>query len=122
MKLGLILADQLTTNLASLRALNPEQDMLVMAEVAEEAQYVPHHKQKIALLFSAMRHFSRQLEAAGWRVHYHKYQSDSAHTRLIEVIQAVCFEHDIEAVVVTECGEYRLQQTIDEDWQNQLWR
>ena len=120
MKLGLILADQLTTNLASLRALDPEQDMLVMAEVAEEAQYVPHHKQKIALLFSAMRHFSRQLEAAGWRVHYHKYQSDSAHTRLIEVIQAVCFEHDIEAVVVTECGEYRLQQTIDEDWQNQL--
>ena len=35
MKLGLILADQLTTNLASLRALDPEQDMLVMAEVAE---------------------------------------------------------------------------------------
>ena len=34
-----------------------------MMEVREEATYVRHHKQKIALIFSAMRHFADELEA-----------------------------------------------------------
>ena len=41
-----------------------------MAEVREEAQYVKHHKKKIAYVFSAMRHFALVLEAHGYKLHY----------------------------------------------------
>ena len=41
-----------------------------MAEVADEAGYVPHHPKKIAFIFSAMRKFAAQLREDGWDVRY----------------------------------------------------
>ena len=41
-----------------------------MVEVMGEARQVPHHKKKIAFLFSAMRHFAQELREAGIRVIY----------------------------------------------------
>ena len=61
MRLGLVLGDQLSFDLASLAALDPARDALLMAEVQEEASYVPHHPLKIVLIFSAMRHFAQTL-------------------------------------------------------------
>ena len=46
--------------------------MVLMCEVAEEATYVRHHKKKIILLFSAMRHFADELRGLGWTVAYTK--------------------------------------------------
>ena len=66
----LVLADQLTPGLASLRDLDPADAVVLMAEVREECTYVRHHKKKIAFLFSAMRHFAGELRAAGWTVDY----------------------------------------------------
>lgn len=125
MKLGIILGDQLTHQLASLRALNPQTDLLLLAEVAEEAQYVAHHQQKIALLFSAMRHFAEELQQQGWRVIYHQFDRNSPRQSLLDVIAWCCSQHSdpanpFEAVVVTECGEHRLQHAIDEQWQETL--
>src|SRR5690606_29212372 len=105
MKLGLILGDQLSPDLATLRALDKSRDVLLMAEVPAEATYVRHHQQKIAFIFSAMRHFAADLEQAGWRVHYLRYGEhnfDSLHDALL----AYC--DDAEEVIVTHCGEYRL--------------
>ncbi len=65
MRLGLILGDQLSQQLATLKALDREQDVILMAEVVDEATYVQHHVQKIALLFSAMRHFAKALKQDG---------------------------------------------------------
>ena len=45
-------------------------DDVKLMEVAEETTYVRHHKRKIALIFSAMRHFADELRAAGWSVDY----------------------------------------------------
>jgi deoxyribodipyrimidine photolyase-related protein len=41
-----------------------------MVEVVEETTYVPHHKQKIAFILSAMRHFAKKLRSAGIKVDY----------------------------------------------------
>ena len=49
-KLILVLGDQLSPALSSLRDVQP-QDRVLMAEVASEASYTPHHKQKIILIF-----------------------------------------------------------------------
>ena len=51
MKIGIILGDQLSLNLPILQHLDKREDRLVMAELADEATYVKHHKQKIVLIF-----------------------------------------------------------------------
>lgn len=125
MKLALILADQLSEQLASLRELDPQHDAIMMAEVVDEASYVPHHPQKIAFLFSAMRHFAAHLQTQGWRVIYHTFDRQSPHTSLISVIQHTLTMqqnagYDVERLVMTHCGEYRLQAAIDQQWADLL--
>ncbi len=65
-----ILGDQLTPSLPNLMAGDPTLDVVIMAEVQEEASYVGHHKKKLAFVFSAMRHFAHELRDLGWRVEY----------------------------------------------------
>ena len=72
MRLVLVLGDQLTANIAALRRADKAQDVIVMAEVASEASYVPHHPKKIALVLAAMRKFADRLRASGWKVAYSK--------------------------------------------------
>ncbi|MEM9780002.1 MAG: cryptochrome/photolyase family protein, partial [Pseudomonadota bacterium] len=72
-KLILVLGDQLSHGLTALAAGHPAEDVVVMAEVRDEAVYVKHHKKKIAFTFAAMRHFAAELEAKGWRVAYGRY-------------------------------------------------
>jgi len=67
-RLFLVVGDQLSHDLASIREAEAGRDHVLMAELAEEAEYVRHHVQKIALIFSAMRHFAAELEQRGHRV------------------------------------------------------
>ena len=68
----LILGDQLSPSMSSLKQGDKAGDVVLMAEVMAEASYVPHHKKKIAFIFSAMRHFAQELRSAGWTVDYVK--------------------------------------------------
>ncbi|WP_370292838.1 cryptochrome/photolyase family protein [Thalassolituus sp.] len=120
MRIGLILGDQLTPSLASLRVLDPACDQLIMAEVVDEATYVGHHPQKIALLFSAMRHFADELRQMGWQVHYHKYDPQSEHRSLLDVVTERVRSDAPSELVLTQCGEYRLQHAMDMEWQDHL--
>ncbi len=120
MRIGLILGDQLTANLATLRVLDAATDRIVMAEVAEEAGYVRHHKQKIAFLFSAMRHFAEQLQQQGWQVDYHRFDAQSDLDSLLAVAKACVQQHGASELVITQCGEYRLQHSIDNLWASEL--
>ncbi len=105
--LRLVLADQLTRSLSSLRDLKPE-DVVLMAEVREEATYVRHHKQKIAFLFAAMRNFAAELERGGVQVRYVRYDDpDNAGSLEGEVARALR-ETKCERIILTECGEWRL--------------
>lgn len=68
--LRFLFADHLSWSISSLKGLDAERDVVLMVEVADEATYVPHHKKKIAFLFSARRHFAEELRAEGIRVDY----------------------------------------------------
>ena len=116
MRVGLILGDQLSHTLPTLRELDHHCDLLVMAEVLEEATYVKHHKQKIALLFSAMRHFGQELQQRGWQLHYHFFDTKSPSISLLDAVSAAIRQLDVSELIVTECGEYRLQSQIQETW------
>ena len=70
-----LLGDQLSPALASIQQASKD-DLILLAEVGSEASYVKHHKHKIILLFSAMRHFAATLQQQGYRVCYIHYGSE----------------------------------------------
>ncbi|MEO0811036.1 MAG: cryptochrome/photolyase family protein, partial [Pseudomonadota bacterium] len=104
----LILGDQLSSAISSLSRADPNRDTILMAEVAEEATYVRHHKKKIAFLFSAMRHFAVELEQDGWSVDYVKLSDGESSGSLAGEVRRALDRHTISRVIVTEPGEWRL--------------
>ena len=113
-RLRFVLGDQLTRDLASLRDLC-EGDVVLMAEVDEEATYVRHHQRKIAFLFSAMRHFAADLEAEGVLVDYVGL-GDEGSGSFTEALRQALARHAVEAVVATEPGEWRVREMME------VWR
>lgn len=111
--LHLVLGDQLCTELSALRGVRPGCDIVLMVEVQQEATYVPHHKQKIALILSAMRHFADELRAGGITVDYVRLDDPAnSHSFTDEVARAVG-RHGADAVIVTEPGEWRVLQMME---------
>ena len=119
MHLRLILGDQLTHDIASLRDAAVGVDVVLVAEVRAEATYVKHHKKKIAFLFSAMRHFAEQLRAAGHRVVYVPYDVAENTGSLQGEVKRLLAERAFDGVVVTKPGEYRLLSEM-EGWAEAL--
>jgi deoxyribodipyrimidine photolyase-related protein len=106
--LVLVLGDQLTLNISSLKAANKTRDIILMCEVADEATYVRHHKKKIAFLFSAMRHFAEELRDAGWTVDYIKLDAPGNTGGFSGEVQRAIARHKAQKIIVTEPGEYRV--------------
>jgi deoxyribodipyrimidine photolyase-related protein len=117
--LRLVLADQLTPSLASLQDCDIRHDWILMAEVKTEATYVKHHKKKIALLFSAMRHFALRLQAEGYQLNYTRYEDADNAGSLFAQVKLACERYKIDKVLVTHPGEYRVLQDML-SWQQQL--
>ena len=109
--LRIVLGDQLTRGLSSLRD-HASGDIVLMMEVAEEATYVKHHKQKLVLIFAAMRHFADALRGDGLVVDYVRLD-DPANTGSFtsEVTRAIA-RHKPSRIVVTEPGEWRVMQMM----------
>ncbi|MFC4292270.1 cryptochrome/photolyase family protein [Sphingorhabdus arenilitoris] len=118
-KLILILGDQLSLGLSSLAAVNPDNAVILMAEVRAEATYVRHHKKKIAFLFSAMRHFAEELSQAGWTADYVQYDASGNSGSLFGEVRRALSRHDIDEVILTEPGEWRLRDEMAE-WELRL--
>ena len=109
-----VLGDQLSHTLASLRDCDKDTAVVLMMEVWDEATYVKHHKQKIVLILSAMRHFAAELRAAGWSVDYVTLDDpDNAGNFTGEVARAL-ERHAPRAIRVVEASEWRVQRAIEE--------
>ena len=108
-----ILGDQLSPALSSLAGQPQADTVVLMMEVAEETSYVRHHKQKIAFIFSAMRHHAAALREAGWTVDYVALDDpDNSGSFTGEVARAV-HRHAPDRIVVTEAGEWRVQAMLE---------
>ena len=81
-----------------------------MAELVDEAHYVAHHKQKIVLVFSAMRHFAEQLRQSGRTVHYFAYGDTPQLYSFTETLNHMQGVKNYQRLMVTEPGEYRLKE------------
>jgi deoxyribodipyrimidine photolyase-related protein len=117
--LVVVLGDQLSPDLSSLAACDRAHDLVVMCEVAEEATYVRHHKKKIILLFSAMRHFADELRAQGWRVAYTRIDDDGNSGSLAGEVARSVATHRPERILISEPGEWRVLQII-RSWSSQF--
>ena len=109
--LRLVLGDQLSRGLAGLADLAPG-DVVLMAEVAEETTYVPHHKQKIALVLSAMRHFAAELAAEGIAVDYVRLDDPGNTGSLLGEVALAADRHGARRIILTEPGEWRLMSAF----------
>ena len=103
--LRVVLGDQLTPNVSLLADGDSARDVVLMVEVADETQYVPHHKKKIIFVLSAMRAFARELREAGWRVDYVKLDDPGNTGSLTGELQRAIAQHCPERIVTMEAGE-----------------
>ena len=111
-RLCLVLGDQLSFDLASLKGLDSKLDAVLLVEVMEEASHVPHHPQKITLIFSAMRHFAEALRQRGIHVQY--VALDDPHNTgsvpgELRRWQSLLQPHELH---LTACGDWRLEQSL----------
>ena len=107
-RLVLVLGDQLSKDLSALKKAEKGSDIVVMAEVAEEAGYVKHHPKKIALIFAAMRKFAQALEDDGWDVRYTKLDDPDNAGSIVGELLRRAEETGAPGVICTEPGEWRL--------------
>ena len=117
--LRLILGDQLSESISSFTDCDPDNDIVMLCEVAQEASYVKHHKKKIAFLFSAMRHFAEELTKKGYRVHYVKLDEEKNTGSLQGEVARLMETASFSRIVITHPGEYRVLQNI-KTWQRCL--
>ena len=112
-RLVLVLGDQLTLDVAALKAADRARDVVVMAEVMREGTSVPHHPQKIALILAAMRKFSAALREPGWRVAYSRLDDpENSQTILGELLRRAA-EFGASEVLATKPGEWRVLRDLE---------
>lgn len=113
-RLILILGDQLSTEIAALVDADKSRDTVVMAEVMDEASYVPHHPKKIAFLFAAMRKFARRLSDDGWDVAYTRLDDPENTGAIVGELVRRAEQTGAQEVIATEPGEWRLIAALEE--------
>ena len=110
-----VLGDQLSGTLAALRDQDRTACVVLLVEVRAETGYVKHHKKKIALIFSAMRHFAAALEQSGWTVDYVKLTDPDNTQDFTGEVARAARRHRATAIRTVEAAEYRVRQ-LQEEW------
>ena len=108
-----VFGDQLSHSLSSLAGQDKSACVILMAEVDEETEYVPHHKSKMAYILSAMRHHAEDLRDAGWNVEYVKLTDPENSGSFTGEVARAAERHKASALRVTEAGEWRVKAMLD---------
>lgn len=111
--LRVILWDQLSKNISSLKGYDKETDTILLCESLEDATYVKHHKKKLVFLFSAMRHFAGQLKERGYNVLFYTLDNPDKVKSYKDAIKHTLDKKLFKKIVVTYPGEYRVLQDIN---------
>ncbi len=65
-----VLGDQLSLENVALKAAEKDRTVVLMVESKARGQVLRYHRQKLVLIYAAMRHFAEEMKAAGWTVNY----------------------------------------------------
>jgi deoxyribodipyrimidine photolyase-related protein len=106
--LVVILGDQLNRDASAWDDFDPALDRVWMCEAREEATHVPSSRQRTTLFLSAMRHFAQDLQRAGVPLAYLAQHPGGLGDALAATLRA----QPVQRVVMTEPGEWRVQQAL----------
>ena len=110
--LVIVLGDQLDAQSSALQDFDPIQDVVWMAEVAEESTHVWSAKQRIAVFLSAMRHYAQDLQMQGLAMVYTHLNDAGNHGSLaLELSQAIT-QLQPAGLVMTAPGDWRVLQNL----------
>jgi deoxyribodipyrimidine photolyase-related protein len=111
--LRVVLWDQLSLKISSLRDINPQQDTVLICETIQECSYVKHHKKKLVFILSAMRHFAKELKDKGFKIIYVKLDDPLNTGTLKGEINRITNLEKFDNIVVTWPGEHRLLTILE---------
>ena len=111
-RLVIVLGDQLDHDSTALQGFDPAQDVVWMAEVAEESTHVWSSKQRIAIFLSAMRHFAAELRERGLPLRYTQLQDADNTGTLAGELQRAIADLRPQALILTAPGDWRVQQAL----------
>ncbi|MEJ5367138.1 MAG: cryptochrome/photolyase family protein [Bryobacteraceae bacterium] len=111
--LCVILGDQLSRQSPLLVRANRAEDLLWMAEAAEESTHVPSHKARTALFLSAMRHHAAWLQQQGWRLDYRRLDDPANTGSLGSELRSAIRQTRPRRVLAVEAGEWRVERMIE---------
>lgn len=110
--LVIVLGDQLDEKSSALQDFDPAQDVVWMAEVAEESTHVWSARQRIAVFLSAMRHFANDLRAQSLPLIYTRLDdADNRGTLALELDKAIT-QLQPAGLVLTAPGDWRVLQSL----------
>lgn len=110
--LVLILGDQLNLDSSAFDHFDADQDVVWMAEVHEESTHVKSHKARIAIFFSAMRHFHQRLKEQEVKTCYRKLDDPRNLGSFEKELKLVANEFKPQKLVLTEPGEWRVKDIL----------
>ncbi len=118
-KVILIFGDQLSLDITSLQGLDQKNDLVLMIEATDEFSRPRHHKQKIALILSAMRHFADLLRQKGFNVEYLQLDDQNNSGLFSEELYKVVKLHQAKQLILTEPSEFRMWE-VTQRWKADL--
>lgn len=111
--LVLVLGDQLSVISPALKRVSSNNDRILMLEVREEAEYVPQHKIRLVLFFSAMRHFRDELRERGYKVEYAQLDDPENRGSIESELGRWLHELKPERLVCVQPGDHRVLGMIE---------
>ena len=112
--LRVVFGDQLSHDIAALKGMDRAADRILMVEAMEENTHVPHHKQKIVLVLSAMRHFAEELRQSGVQVDYVSLEDVDNTGSLTGELERAVARLAPSRVILTSPSEWRVQSQLQQ--------
>ncbi len=110
--LVIVLGDQLNADSSAFDDFDRENDVVWMAEVAEESTHVWTHKARIVIFLAAMRHFHQALSRRRYTVQYRKLDEQINRGCLSAELEAAVQELKPLKLIVTQPGEWRVRDML----------
>ena len=110
--LVIVLGDQLNSDSTAFDDFNRQQDVVWMAEVAEESTHVWTHKARIVMFLASMRHFRDSLRKRKIDVDYRELDDRGNKATLAGELEAAVKKHKPQRLVLVEPGEWRVRDDL----------
>jgi deoxyribodipyrimidine photolyase-related protein len=111
-QLIIILGDQLDRESPALNSIDPDQDLIWMAEVRQESEHVPSSKIRTALFLSAMRHFAQAQRSLNRRVDYVELTDPKNTHDLGRELERAIQSHRPSRLTVVQPGDWRVLELL----------